>query len=102
MTLFLYVGNQPLGLWRDVAKDSVISQGSNGPDIQVRQGERIFIDLQKAHHNVSLLSQQILLGTILKSSIARRLLKSTYNRRESRGPLSSRLRAAQMSCLLVH
>lgn len=43
--------DQPLGVWRDVIQDGNIFQEPNGPDIHVHQGDRIFVDLQKAHNN---------------------------------------------------
>ena len=52
-TFFYSAGiDQPLGLWRDVVRDDDIPQGSNGQKIHVRQGDRIFVDLQKSYSNV--------------------------------------------------
>ncbi|TFK37629.1 heme peroxidase [Crucibulum laeve] len=42
---------QPLGVWRDVAKDGIIPQGHGLPDLKVKAGERIFADFGKAHRS---------------------------------------------------
>jgi hypothetical protein len=58
LRLFCWAGiDQSLGLWREVAQDDVIPQGPNAPNIHVRQGDRIFVDLQKLHGNVRFLAQ---------------------------------------------
>jgi hypothetical protein len=43
---------QPLGLWRDVAEDDSIPRGNGLPNLEVKKGDRIFADFNRAHMNV--------------------------------------------------
>jgi hypothetical protein len=48
---------QPLGLWRDVAENDSIPRGNGLPDMEVKKGDRVFADFNRAHMNVCLCLQ---------------------------------------------